>query len=304
MSVVIKFSSGLSAWIVENLDRGRQPTQLIQDLVEQRIEQRAARAIVDAFVTARASNRPVPVDSVTIESGPPEYVYEKPLLPPGSRIATFDRAIGVVARADRPVLAALTGVLAADECEELIEMARPRLERSTVADARTGEDVVAAHRSSVGMFFRPQENPLVARLDRRLAELMNLPIENGEGLQILHYPVGAQFPPHFDFLQDSNAANRASIARSGQRVSTVITYLNDVESGGETVFPAVGWTVFPQRGNAVYFEYCNGSGQVDSRSLHGGCPVLRGEKWIATKWMRQRRFVPAAAVGYGTSKAD
>jgi prolyl 4-hydroxylase len=154
------------------------------------------------------------------------------------------------------------------------------------------------------MFFRPQENPLVARLDRRLSELMNLPIENGEGLQVLHYPEGAQFPPHFDFLQETNAANRASVARSGQRISSLITYLNDVEAGGETVFPAVGWTVFPQRGNAVYFEYCNGRGQVDHRSLHGGCPVLRGEKWVATKWMRQRQFVTAAAVNYGASSGD
>jgi prolyl 4-hydroxylase len=262
------------------------------------VDQRAARAIVDAFVTARAEGRPVPVDSVTIETGPPEYVYEEPRLRRAPQIATFDRTIGVLARAERPVLAALAGVLAPEECGELIELARPRLERSTVADLKTGKDVVAPHRSSFGMFFRPQENPLVARLDRRLSEVMNLPLENGEGLQVLHYPEGTQFPPHFDFLKDSNDANRASIARSGQRVSSLIVYLNDVEAGGETVFPAAGWTVYPQRGNAVYFEYCNSRGQVDPRSLHGGNPVLSGQKWVATKWMRQRRFVSAGAVSY------
>jgi prolyl 4-hydroxylase len=266
--------------------------------VEQRIDPRAARAIVDAFVTARREGRPVPVDSVTIETGSPEYVYEAPRLPAGSRIATSDRTIDVVARAEKPVMAALAGVLAPEECSALIELARPRLERSTVADAQTGKDVVAAHRTSLGMFFRPAENELVARLDRRLCEVGRLPVENGEGLQILHYPVGAQFPPHFDFLQPQNQANADSIARSGQRVSTLIAYLNDVEAGGETIFPNAGWTVFPRRGSAVYFEYCNSRGQVDPRSLHAGCPVLRGEKWIATKWMRERRFVTAAAVGY------
>ncbi len=241
----------------------------------------------------------MPVDSVTVEAGAPEYVYEAPRLPAGSRIATFDRTIDVVARAEKPVIAALAGVLTPEECSELIELARPRLEPSTVADAHTGKDVVAAHRTSLGMFFLPQENALVSRLDRRLSELAQLPIENGEGLQILHYPVGAQFPPHFDFLHPSNAANVASIARSGQRVSTLIAYLNDVEAGGETTFPNAGWTVFPRRGSAVYFEYSNSRGQVDPRSLHAGCPVLRGEKWVATKWMRGRPFVPAAAVGYG-----
>jgi prolyl 4-hydroxylase len=150
------------------------------------------------------------------------------------------------------------------------------------------------------MFFRPGENELIARLDRRLAEVAGLPVENGEGLQILQYAVGAQFPPHHDFLLPSNEANKQSIARSGQRASTLIAYLNDVEDGGETVFPNAGWTVFPRRGGAVYFEYCNSRGQVDPRTLHAGAPVLRGEKWIATKWMRERPFVPAAAVrSYG-----
>jgi prolyl 4-hydroxylase len=300
MSIVIQFPPALSAWLVEGLDAGRTPAELVKSLVAQRIDPRAAHGIIDAFVTARREGRPVPVDSVTIESGAPEYQYEAPRLAAGSRIVTSDRTIEVVARSEKPVIAALAGVLTSEECAELIELARPRLERSTVADAQTGKDVVAEHRTSFGMFFRPMENDLVARLDRRLSEVARLPVENGEGLQILHYPVGAKFPPHFDFLKPTNPGNQASIARSGQRVSTLIAYLNDVEAGGETTFPNAGWTVFPKRGNAVYFEYSNGRGQVDVRSLHAGCPVLRGEKWIATKWTRERRFVPAAAVGYQT----
>jgi prolyl 4-hydroxylase len=223
----------------------------------------------------------------------------------GRRITTFDRTVDVVARAERPVIATLAGVLTPEECAQLVELARPRLEPSTVADARTGKDVLTARRTSLGMFFRPGENDLVARLDRRLSEVAGLPVENGEGLQILYYEVGAQFPPHFDFLQPSNESNRQSIARSGQRVSTLIAYLNDVEEGGETAFPNAGWTVFPRRGGAVYFEYCNSRGQVDPRTLHAGCPVLRGEKWIATKWMRERPFVPAAAIrSYGSSSSS
>lgn len=297
MSAVIQLSPGMGAWIVENLDGGAAPDDLVRRLVEQRIDARIARAIVDAFVTARRDGGPVPVDSVTIETGPSEYLYEAPRLPAGPRIATFDLTIEVAARAEKPVIAALSGVLTSEECSALIELARPRLERSTIADPQTGKDAVGP-RTSFGMFFLPMENDLVARLDRRLSEVAQLPRENGEGLQVLHYPVGAQFPPHFDFLQPSNPANVDSIVRSGQRVSTLIAYLNDVEAGGETIFPHAGWTVFPRRGCAVYFEYCNSRGQTDPRSLHAGCPVLRGEKWIATKWMRERRFVPAAAVGY------
>jgi prolyl 4-hydroxylase len=300
LSVVIQFSPDLRGWIVESLDGGRTPAEIVQSLVDRHLNPRSARAVVDAFVSARRDGRPLPADSVTIENGEPDYAYEAPRLQAGPRIATFDRTIEVVARSEKPLIAALAGVVTPEECAQLIELARPRLEPSTVADARTGKDVVNGRRTSLGMFFRPMENDLVARLDRRFSQVAGLPVENGEGLQILFYPALAQFPPHFDFLQPSNAANQHSIARSGQRVSTLIAYLNDVEDGGETTFPRAGWTVFPKRGSAVYFEYCNSRGQVDPRTLHAGCPVLRGEKWIATKWMRERRFVPAAAVRYST----
>jgi prolyl 4-hydroxylase len=68
-----------------------------------------------------------------------------------------------------------------------------------------------------------------------------------------------------------------------------------VQQGGETVFPEAGVSVVPRRGNAVYFEYANSRMQVDQSSAHAGAPVIEGEKWIVTKWMRARKFVPAAA---------
>jgi prolyl 4-hydroxylase len=72
----------------------------------------------------------------------------------------------------------------------------------------------------------------------------------------------------------------------------MLMYLNDVESGGETLFPQVGWSVVPRRGQAFYFEYGNGTGRSDPASLHASAPVRAGEKWVATKWIRTQRFVP------------
>jgi prolyl 4-hydroxylase len=110
---------------------------------------------------------------------------------------------------------------------------------------------------------------------------------------VLRYGPGAKSEPHFDFLIPSNAANRASLARSGQRTSTLIVYLNNVSAGGETVFPEAAFRASALRGNGLYFEYANSRGQVDHRSLHAGAPVAEGEKWVLTKWVRERRFVSA-----------
>jgi prolyl 4-hydroxylase len=120
---------------------------------------------------------------------------------------------------------------------------------------------------------------------------MNCPREHGEGLQVLRYGPGGHTAPHFDFLVPSNPANEASLKRSGQRLSTLMIYLSDVTRGGETIFPQVGLAVSPRKGNAVYFEYANSRQQLDARSLHAGAPVLEGEKWAVTKWMRTRPFI-------------
>jgi len=290
MRTVVRFSPDLGRWLVHGLDRGQAPQALVAAMQGQGMNARSAQAIVAAFVDARQRGVQPPADHIEL----PHEAAARPAarLAPGTRIAAHDREIGVHARTGDPVFAALGNVLDAAECQAVIEMARARLKPSTLVDPMSGRDIVSEQRTSWGMFFRLQENELIARLDRRLSVLMNLPLEHGEGLQVLHYPTGAGSEPHHDYLAPTNAANRESVARSGQRVSTLVAYLNDPPEGGQTVFPQLGLAVSPLRGNACYFEYGDDAGRVDARLLHASAPVARGEKWVLTKWMRNRPFVP------------
>jgi prolyl 4-hydroxylase len=293
MAITVALSTGLRNWITDNLRRGNSPAAMAEVLVKQEFEAHIARGLVEAFASAHAAGTALPEHSVKLDVAAPEYQYEPPRIAAGNVLRAPDAEIRVLQRLERPIIVLLEGVLSRCECERLIELARPRLQRSTVVDPRTGSNTVADYRNSEGMFFRVGETPFIAQLDQRLAALMNWPLENGEGLQVLRYSSGGHTAPHFDFLIPSNGTNSDSIARSGQRMCTLIVYLNDVPAGGETVFPAVGLAVTPRRGNAVYFEYTNSRMQVDQRSLHAGAPVTQGEKWVMTKWMRARRFVPA-----------
>jgi len=296
MNARIGFTAQLRDWVLRNVDRGVPPGPLARSLAEQGFDVQAAAAVVDTLWSARASGRPLPRDGVGAEDvQAARYRYEASRLAAGTSIDAGDRRVRVALRLERPVVAVLDDVFSPEECEELISLAAPRLRPSTIVDPASGRDVMSRARTSEGMFFRPRENTLLERIDRRLARLMGLPPEHGEGLQVLHYLAGAaQSAPHFDFLMPTNAANHASIARSGQRVSTLVAYLNDPEAGGETVFPEAGISVAPRQGSALYFEYCNGAGQLDPLSLHAALPVLAGEKWVATRWMRERPFRPAA----------
>lgn len=293
MSRVIRFAPQLAHWLVQRLDAGDAPPAVAATMRQQGMAAHAADAIVGAFVDARRRGVATPVDHIELPDADAPAARPAARLAPGTRLDVGDREVVVHMRTEDPVCATLGNVLDADECRTLIELARPRLKPSTLVDPATGRDVVSDKRTSWGMFFRLEEDDFIARIDRRLSRVMNLPLHNGEGLQLLHYPTGAGSEPHLDYLQPGNAANRESIARSGQRVSTLVTYLNDVPAGGQTVFPALGWATSPLRGNAVYFEYADDAGQVDARSLHASAPVTQGEKWVVTKWMRQRRFVSA-----------
>jgi prolyl 4-hydroxylase len=115
------------------------------------------------------------------------------------------------------------------------------------------------------------------------------PVERGEGLQILRYRPGAQYQPHHDYFDPARPGTPRILERGGQRVGTVVMYLNTPERGGATTFPDAGLSVGPTRGSAVFFSYDRP--HPATRTLHGGAPVLAGEKWVATKWLREGTFV-------------
>ncbi|XP_073143756.1 probable prolyl 4-hydroxylase 3 [Henckelia pumila] len=189
--------------------------------------------------------------------------------------------------------------LSKEECEYLINLARPHMKKSTVVDSKTGKSKDSRVRTSSGMFLRRGQDKIIRTIEKRIADYAFIPAEHGEGLQVLHYEVGQKYEPHYDyFIDEFNTKN------GGQRVATVLMYLSDVEDGGETIFPAAkgnfsaapGWNersecaqrglaVKPKMGDALLFWSMRPDATLDPSSLHGGCPVIKGNKWSSTKWM-------------------
>jgi prolyl 4-hydroxylase len=199
-----------------------------------------------------------------------------------------DRRVQVLMNMAQPRVVVFGGLLSDDECEGLVALARPRLVRSETVQTETGGSEVNPLRTSSGMFFARGENPLCARIEARVATLLQWPLENGEGLQVLHYLPGAEYRPHHDYFDPSKAGTAAILKRGGQRVGSLVMYLSTPEKGGGTSFPDVSLEVAPIRGNAVFFSYDRP--HPVTRTLHGGSPVIAGEKWVATKWLREGRF--------------
>ena len=119
-----------------------------------------------------------------------------------------------------PRVVVFGSLLSDEECEALIELAKPRLARSLTVATKTGGEEVNADRTSNGMFFQRGESELIRRIEARIARLLKWPEENGEGLQVLHYRPGTEYKPHYDYFDPAEAGTPTILKRGGQRVGT------------------------------------------------------------------------------------
>jgi prolyl 4-hydroxylase len=186
---------------------------------------------------------------------------------------------------ERPSIRLFHNFLTADECAYLVRAATPAFVAAPVGHvAAVGQQIVHQIRTCEAAGFPwVAENPVVNAINRRMAAASGTKAEWGEPLQILRYRPGQEFKPHRDCTDD--VAN--------QRIFTVLVYLNDDYSGGETLFLKTGLKVRGRTGDALLFRNADDNGMPDMDTLHAGLPVQAGEKYLASRWIRRTRFGPA-----------
>ena len=197
------------------------------------------------------------------------------LTPDGGPIGTFDGEL----LASSPEVRLFRNLFTPAECAFLIDVASPKMTPSVVVNPQTGQQVPNPVRTSDGAAFPlAGENPAMHALCRRLAAASGTDVGQGEPLQILRYSPGQEFRPHFDAIHDTD----------NQRILTFLVYLNDDYEGGETLFLASGLKVKGQTGDGLLFRNADDSGRQDPNAQHAGLPPTAGEKFLASRWIRQR----------------
>jgi prolyl 4-hydroxylase len=273
----------LRQWIIDQAKAGRPPDEVLKSMMASGWEEDVALAALEDTLAgflkehAQANGLPAPVP-----------VPEPDLTDAPTMLVVGGHEIEVVLTLRNPRVIVFGHLLSDQECDELIALASERLVRSETVVTSTGASEVNTARTSDGMFFGRGENALCARIETRIGALLGWPVENGEGLQVLRYRPGAEYKPHYDYFDPNQAGTPTILKRGGQRVGTVVIYLNTPERGGATTFPDVNLAVSPVKGNAVFFSYDRPHPMT--RTLHGGAPVTAGEKWVTTKWLREGRF--------------
>ncbi|KAI5604133.1 hypothetical protein POPTR_001G296800v4 [Populus trichocarpa] len=188
-----------------------------------------------------------------------------------------------------------------EQCESIIKMAKSKLKPSTLA-LRKGETTESTKgtRTSSGTFIGGSEDKTgtLDFIERKIAKATMIPQSHGEAFNILRYEIGQKYDSHYDAFNPDEYGPQPS-----QRVASFLLYLSSVEEGGETMFPfengsavssgfeykqCVGLKVKPRQGDGLLFYSLFPNGTIDRTSLHGSCPVIKGEKWVATKWIRDQ----------------
>jgi prolyl 4-hydroxylase len=292
----------LMAWLIEQLARGCSPGSLMQAMLDSGWDLTdASEALLKAATPGAAAPVPVPAFNAlrrdkallpTVEAwGCQAGTLALPdLARPGAhRVRAADRDVRILMDLAHPRLVVVADLLSTDECDALIEAAKGRLQRSQTVSAQHAHTAeVNAARTSEGMFFYPGELDVVTLLEQRIAALFQWPMAQAEGLQVLRYQPGAQYRPHFDHFDAHSPGGQVALARGGQRVGTVVVYLATPEQGGATVFPDLGLQIHAHAGHAVFFSYDVSQG--GHGVLHGGAEVQAGEKWVATRWLREKNL--------------
>ncbi|KAL0726087.1 hypothetical protein Bca4012_022180 [Brassica carinata] len=251
--------------------------------------------IVSLPSTSMISSRPTDLTSVERTSEERESTH-------GDEESNGERWDEVISWEPRAFL--YHNFLTNEECEHLISLAKPNMAKSKVADIKTGRSKDSRVRTSSGAFLKTGHDEIVKEIENKISDFTFIPVENGESLQVLHYEVGQKYEPHHDYFTDE-----FNVKRGGQRVATVLMYLSDVDEGGETVFPLAkgnisdvpwwnelsqcgkeGLSVLPKKRDALLFWSMRPDGSLDPRSLHGGCPVIKGNKWSSTKWLHAHEY--------------
>lgn len=261
------------------------------------------------FLLGRMSSTSTTTTETSSASSPPSPTSSLSLVPSSSG-SSEEFVVNIVTLSLRPRVFFLPGFADPAHASALADATEPKLSPSTLA-LRPGEKAEdkAGIRTSDGVFVSAAEDPsgFLAAVEKKVEALTGIPKSHGEAFNVLRYKPGGRYETHYDYFADSEYGPQAS-----QRVATLIVYLKTPppDSGGETCFPlaeaegeelAAGvrdyracsgrLRVPPTRpGDAVLFYNLHPNSTTDRRSMHGGCEVLAGSKWVATKWIRNEKI--------------
>jgi len=175
-------------------------------------------------------------------------------------------------------------IVTPDEAKYILETAGPTFDDSTILSGK--DDNIRKSRTA----WLSKNDPTVKNIYDRLSKQYNFKVANAEDLQVVEYKPGGFYNEHHDSCCDDNDHCRDFKKKSGQRVLTILIYLNDDFEDGETNFPSLNLSLKADKyGGIVFYPLEVGGNRCHPLALHKGNPVTSGVKYICNLWVRERK---------------
>lgn len=181
----------------------------------------------------------------------------------------------------------IDSILTRDECKYIMEKADKLFTRSTVVGTQ-GYD---ASRTSETAWIS-KDDVVARKIFQKASELTGKPLECCEDLQVVRYKPGTFYRAHHDSCCEDTEACVEFENRGGQRVATLLVYLNDDFTDGETHFPEHDdLKLKAQPGSAIFFRPMGATeSKCHPKALHAGLPISSGTKYVCNAWVRENNF--------------
>ncbi len=216
----------------------------------------------------------------------PEFLIDQPILrAQGDMVRARLKANPQVWQAptDEAEIYAVGHFLTPEECQSMITMIDAAARPSTLLDMSYGD----GFRTSFSGDVDPHD-PFIKRIDSRINDLLGIDARFGETIQGQRYLPGQEFKPHHDWFHPGTVYWDSEVHRGGQRAYTAMIYLNQVDEGGSTDFTELGLSVEPTQGVLMMWNNADPDGLPNRKTIHAGRPVVRGAKYVITKWYRAK----------------
>lgn len=261
------FDDSWKFWIWDNVKRGSPKRELAQILLEKGFSEDliiSEFSMPDIFKKIEDSSPPLKIENLTSQ-----FSAEK--------------------LSDKLNIFKIRNVLTPEQCARTIEIIRNHCQKSSVIDYDNGGSKISDFRTSSTAHLFRKSDPVISEIEDAILNIVGIPEKYSEQIQGQFYKVGEQFKPHFDSFFPLNEDQKRQLEQHGNRTWTAMVYLNSTPKGGHTRFTEIDLETKPETGTMILWQNTRDGSNIPE-SKHWGMPVEEGEKFILTKWFREKPY--------------
>lgn len=194
---------------------------------------------------------------------------------------------------NNPLIKYYDNFITDEECKFIINISKDNMQRAGVSDISIDRDTYIG-RTNKSYWIPLDKYELLKKLAIRISKTIGLnDYKKFESFQIIYYTKDQEYKYHYDAYDKNNKEKYKQYCQRGNRLATVLCYLNNVTKGGETAFDSIKGrseplVVKPVEGRMVVFQNVHADGSLHLESRHAGLPVEDGEKWAFNLWVREK----------------